>query len=204
MPLTSVEVLDAATETKLAIWRITETVDDFLKLLKLSNDSRKTTYIQCKSTSRQCEILAVRALLDNLLGRNAVLSHNSDGRPTLSNNYNISISHTKGWAAVIVSQKKNVSVDIEYISPRVLKIKDKFLRNDENANTATTALLHWCAKETLYKLNSSDHLELMQMRINSISENETKGIIRTEYLITKTIVPVFYNITNEYVLTYTM
>lgn len=47
--------------------------------------------------------------------------------------YHFSISHCSDYAAVIVSQNKRVGLDIEVPSPKVEKIKHKFLHEDELA-----------------------------------------------------------------------
>ncbi len=45
--------------------------------------------------------------------------------------YHISISHTLGYVAVILSRDYEVGVDIEYVSDRVNRISSRFLRDDE-------------------------------------------------------------------------
>ena len=85
----------------------------------------------------------------------------------------ISISHTKGYVAVLLGDpKKEVGIDIEYYSGRVRKVAHKFMRADEQESlfrgTETwSLLLHWSAKETMFKcMNASDvdfreHLHVM-------------------------------------------
>lgn len=202
MPLISVETLDDSSATRLALWQITETADELLGCAEVSDSERDSLFMQCKSALRQREILAVKALLGRLYGAKAVLTHNADGRPFLSNCCNVSISHTKGWAAVIVSRSHDVAVDIEYKSLRVLKVKKKFVRTDEKAGSLTSALLHWCAKETLYKLYSAERLSLMEMRVNGIAGDGHDGIIMAENLRDKENTQVSYRITDDFVLTY--
>ena len=43
---------------------------------------------------------------------NLVVSHNKDGRPFIDG-WHVSISHTRGYAAVILSRQHDVSVDIQ-------------------------------------------------------------------------------------------
>lgn len=203
MPLISVETLENNSDTRLALWHITETIDELLCLANMSDSERNNLFQQNKSTSRQREILAVKALLDRLFRANVTLSHNADGCPLLSNGCNVSISHTKGWAAVIVSHSQNVAVDIEYKNSRVLKVKKMFIRTDENASSLTSALLHWCAKETLYKLHSAEHLSFMEMRVNDILGNKRDGIILTESLRSEESTQVHYHVTDDFVLTCT-
>lgn len=208
MPLISVETLAASSNTRLALWHLTETVGELCECSSLSAAELECLFSTCKSPSRQKEILAVRAILDSLFGASVTLSHDGNGRPLLANGYNVSISHTRGWVAVIVSRYRGVAIDVEYLSPRVLKIKDRFLRTDETADTVATAMLHWCTKETLYKLFSADRLEFTQMRVRHI--NTTKGndegcfsgTIVAENLLSMVTVTVHYRVTTDYVLTY--
>lgn len=208
MPLVSVETLDTDSDTRLALWHLTETAEQLSQCVSLPSEELDSLLSQCKSPSRQKEKLAVRAILDSLFGAEVELSHDGNGRPLLANGYNVSISHTRGWVAVIVSRSRCVAIDIEYLSPRVLKIKDRFLRTDETADTVATAMLHWCTKETLYKLFSADRLEFTQMRVRHI--NSTKGndegcfsgTIVAENLLSVVTVTVHYRVTTDYVLTY--
>lgn len=202
MPLDSIEKLDHDTDTMLVLWSITEDVDELFSIDHFT-ETEKADFIRFyKSPSRQKEILAVRALLEVLFGVGVKLSHDANGCPFLSNGYNISITHTRGFAAVIVSKIHCVSVDMEFISARVLKVKEKFLCSDEHADTLTSVMLHWCAKETVYKLYSSSHLALSEMRVNSISGDEFCGIVHAENLHAGIDVLIHYRIKGSLVLTF--
>lgn len=154
-----------------------------------------------KSTIRQKEYVCVRALLQEMMGCNMDILHNSDGKPYLENGYHISVSHTKGYCAVIVSLQYEVGIDIEYMSDRVGKIARRFIRDDEKAFTTVLQLLHWCGKETGYKLFSADRLELLEMRVEPFELDE-RGVIRIENLRRSVAVDVDYIVTPQYVLTY--
>ena len=80
--------------------------------------------------------------------------------------YHISITHTIGYVAVILSQNYEVGIDIEYFSNRVNRIASRFLRCDEMFTNTLDTLTAWCAKETIYKLFSSEHLALQEIKVN--------------------------------------
>lgn len=131
------------------------------------------------------------------------IGHEESGKPLLDG-WHISISHTKGYAAVLLSKNHEVGIDIEYVSERVKRIADRFLRPDEQAENTTDLLLHWCAKEAIYKLYSELDLTFQQMKIVDLQpqsdffhvENESKnGLV--------SVTKVFYRIHQDYVLTYT-
>lgn len=140
--------------------------------------------------NRQKETAAVYALLNEMLGRGGwIIDHEDSGRPILRHSdMEISISHTKNYASIILSKQNRVAVDIEYISDRICKIEDKFMRGDEqaysrklmqkiaitkdsNTNKACILLLFWCAKETMYKYYSDEHLALQDIKIEQITSN---------------------------------
>ena len=140
--------------------------------------------------NRQKETAAVYALLNEMLGRGGwIIDHEDSGRPVLrQSDMEIGISHTKNYASIILSKRNRVAVDIEYISDRICKIEDKFMRGDEqaysrklmqqiaitkdsNTNKACILLLFWCAKEAMYKYYSDEHLALQDIKIEQITSN---------------------------------
>ena len=152
-----------------------------------------------KSNARRMEYICERALLKDMMnGRIVKIFHNEDGKPMLNNGLNISISHTRGYIAIILSETKNVGIDIEYVSDRVEKIASRFMREDESADDIMSLLIHWCAKETLYKLFSSEHLDFMNIKVNI---DET---VSATNLLNNITVPLYVESTSNYVMTYSM
>lgn len=87
-----------------------------------------------------------------------------------------SISHTRGFAAAIISPEIPVGIDIEFISPRVLKVEKKFLNHQEFALLAPLSeedrivfsSLFWSIKETVYKCWGNGGVDFAeQIRIQS-------------------------------------
>lgn len=149
-------------------------------------------------TARQRERKVISDMLKSLVG-DVKLMHNETGKPVLEG-FNISISHTVtktgGFAAIMLSRKHNVGIDIEYKSDRVMKIASRFLRDDEHPATVDEHLVYWCAKEAVYKLYSDDDLTYQQMRVNAAMtevDNLKRGVVAKVSSI----------ITDEFVLVYT-
>ena len=117
---------------------------------------------------RQAEKDGVHRILTEMLGYDFLVEHNEDGKPMIEG-YHISISHTLGYVSVILSRYYEVGVDIEYVSDRVNRISSCFLREDEVCANTTDMLIAWCAKETMYKLFSSEHLALKDIKVNLYS-----------------------------------
>lgn len=97
-----------------------------------------------------------------------MIGHAASGQPLLRG-YHVGVTHTKGYAALMLSKSCDVACDIEHFSDRVERIKSKFLRKDEKADDLDSLLVHWCGKETVYKLFPEDNLQFSQMRVGPFS-----------------------------------
>ena len=128
----------------LGIWEISESINELKALTK------GVKLDEIKSQKRKLETLALRALLKDICG-NVKLDYNKYGAPVLENNKKISISHSKQLVAIVVSEFKS-AVDIEIISKRILKIKDKFISTYDNINESQLDLtIAWSTKECIFK-----------------------------------------------------
>lgn len=195
MPQLSVEKIHP--HTTLLVWKITET-DEQLKTQLPKSVLETITNKNYKSKSRRLEVMATYALLTSYLKTpSVIIDHNSNGQPLLDGFY-ISISHTNGYACVLLSTQKVVAIDIEYHSDRIERIRSKFLRSDEAFTSIEDLLLVWSAKETLYKYFSEDDLMYNEMKVESISDSSLSMI----NLKTNEKKMVSYLSTPDYVLTY--
>ena len=168
MPVFFQHVLDV--DTRLGIWKIEETEQFFLNNVPIRPD--------VSHPHKRLQHLAGRFLLRFLFpGFPYELIRIADtNKPFLSNEeYHFSISHCGDYAAAIVSKNKRVGIDIEIPSPKIERIKHKFLNEKEldewamvnmqwaigNGQTSgdfspqTAALQHltllWSAKEAVFK-----------------------------------------------------
>ena len=78
--------------------------------------------------------------------------------------YQISFTHTRDYAAVYMHRTASVGIDMEYPSPRIFKVREKFMHpNEESAldlsEEEKALLLHWSAKETMFKAISEEDVE---------------------------------------------
>jgi len=142
----------------LGVWKIVETPDCFLNEINLS-EAELEKYSMYKSESRKSQWLSCRMMLKMYMKDNAFeesILYDENGKPYFASGKFISISHTPQYSTIIISEKKIVGIDIERVTERILKIKSKFvsdqemhLMNEENAENLTTI---WAAKEAVYKL----------------------------------------------------
>ena len=129
-----------------------------------------------------------------------MIGHAASGQPLLRG-YHVGVTHTKGYAALMLSNSCDVACDIEHFSDRVERIKSKFLRKDEKADDLDSLLVHWCGKETVYKLFPEDNLQFSQMRVGPFSTMsdwacEVENMKRGEK------VRIDFELTMQFVLTY--
>lgn len=184
----------------LGMWRIEETVSEMLAMMP-SLGKLQHVLDSYSRDARRLEVLSVHALVYIMTGdESLVVGHNEDGHPLLEG-WHVSISHTRGYAAVLLSRQDEVAVDVEYVSNRVAKIADRFIRDDEQDETITRQLVCWCTKEAVYKYFSSQHLALLDIRLRNY-ELLSEGCVVAENMQTGDTVTVNYNVTDCYVMTY--
>ena len=195
-----VYIKEIAPDVKLGLWKIEENIMQILSEsshIRALYDEEISLY---KSDSRRKEKLAVYSLLWKMTNSQKKITHDENGKPIVEG-YNIGISHTRGYASVILSKSKNVAVDIEYYSDRVGRIADKFIRKDEIAKDIDSQLINWSAKETVYKYFSEQNLQYFDMKL--MPNEEIGNIKQVQNLKTDGYQNVYYELNNEYVLTYT-
>lgn len=215
MPLLYIERIDEYTQLGTWLFDACTHIEDVCP-----PDVYNQTRTMCNN--RQKETAAVYALLNEMLGRGGwIIDHEDSGKPILRHSdMEIGISHTKNYASIILSKQNRVAVDIEYISDRICKIEDKFMRGDEqaysrklmqqiaiakdsNTNKTCILLLFWCAKETMYKYYSDEHLALQDIKIEQITSNSTdNGNIICQNTLSGETKSLVYKVNDSTVLTY--
>nr|WP_294783684.1 4'-phosphopantetheinyl transferase family protein [Prevotella sp.] len=196
----------------LGLWQMDESPEQLFDLYPHLLPYRSSLDDKYKNDGRKLEFLAIRALMYEMLRVNGAskgllshagdFTHNGQGKP-LFRGYHVSISHTKGYAALILSKKSEVAVDIEYMSDRVERIASKFLRKDERADSLDAKLVHWCAKETVFKLFSEENLLFEDMRVKPF-DTMTDWACDVENLKSGKTARVDFELAMDFVLTYSM
>ncbi len=172
--------------TKLAVWKINETESFFLEKVRLH---QPVTH-----PHKRLQHFSGRYLLQYLFPNFPMeLIEIADTRkPFLPDDlYHFSISHCGNFAAAIVSETCRVGIDIELYTPRVDKIKHKFLHPNElkdwkideisDEKRMETLTLLWSCKEAMFKWwgrGDVDFSEVMRIEASDISE---KGILKARF-----------------------
>lgn len=192
---------------KWGIWKMEENPE--LLLSQLDNKQDLIDFTQgVSSPARTLERIAVRVLLKTLLKEEKTISYYPNGKPYFEDNsINISISHTKEYVAVILSESQLIGIDIEYISDRVKRVRPRFISDSEYIdpeNEIIHLLLHWSAKETMYKALSKEKIDLKNnFRISKFIPQQ-KGCFEASETFTENNhhFRIQYIVTDVYVVTY--
>lgn len=145
-------------DTEFALWKIEEKAEDLYNQLQL-DEGEKIFIEQISNGKRHLHWLGTRVLLRKMLLTDEYIDCKVDphGKPYLvSLPYHISFSHSFDYAAVMISKKAPVGIDIENVKEKVERIAHKFLSPNElaaiePANKIAQLYVCWCAKEAIYK-----------------------------------------------------
>ncbi len=185
MPLyKSIAVNDS---THVLIWEITESEEELSKGIVLGENS--TNRIRSmKSELHRRAYLSVRHILAIAQYSDMDLTYSSEGKPSLSDGLQVSITHSYNYAAVIFSDTP-VGIDIEKKRNKILKIAPKFtsnkemeyVNNSDNPIDILTAI--WGAKESIYKLYGTPGLSFKQhIDVAPIVNNNPLTVASVNYL----------------------
>lgn len=168
--------------TKLAVWNITESEDFFLTKVPLQKE--------ISHPHKRLQHLAGRYLLEILEeGFPFHLIEISDSKKPLLNGsqFHFSVSHCGDYAAAIVSKNVLVGIDVELITPKIERVKNKFLGEEEinilPENTTKFLTLFWSAKEAMFKWYGKGKVDFKKnMIIDQVAFKKESGIITAHFV----------------------
>jgi 4'-phosphopantetheinyl transferase len=173
----------------LGVWKIEEDLNTLLESVVLDSEEKKR-YKSFRSNSRKLEFLSVRALLSELLGKEARIVYNKNNKPFLKDgSHFISISHSHRLTAILLSTNEKVGIDLEYMSSNISALAFKFMNRKEKVikdseNRKYHYYLHWCAKEALYKICDKEGISIRNdifiEPFKLMESGELKGKVHTE------------------------
>jgi len=195
---------------RLGLWEITEDYETLFQMTYL-NDDDILRLNKFKNLNRKIESLSVRALLQQMTKRDArIVYKNQSHKPFLDDgSYNISVSHSNRYTSILLGKNKHVGVDLEYMSHEIEQLAHKFINNrevitDHPATRSEHLYIHWCAKETLYKIcdkqniNFQENLTIMPFEVEQ--QGEIIGVIQNKSRIVE--YKMRYILENNYVWVY--
>jgi 4'-phosphopantetheinyl transferase len=186
-------------DTEFALWRIEEQAEDLYNQLQL-NAEEKAFVENISNGKRHLHWLGTRVLLRKMLRTDEYIDCQVDehGKPYLvSLPYHISLSHSFDYAAVMISRKNPVGIDIEQVKQKVERIATRFLSPGELSfidpqHKIPQLYACWCAKEAVYKCYGQKEVSFMddilvkpftfapQGQVNAIL---TKGDVKNDYTV---------------------
>ena len=195
-----------------AVWKMEESLEVLLALLP---DARRVFCEQelnrFVSERRKMEWLSVRVLLYAMLQEDKEIGYSPEGKPYLTDHsFFISISHTKGYVAVMLASFTPAGIDIEQYGQRVKRVYDRFIRSDERVESyqgdeTWSMLLHWSAKETIFKSMENADADLRKLCLSHFIP-QSEGVFQVREYATERqqLFTVGYRICPDVVLTWTV
>ncbi|MDD4157924.1 MAG: 4'-phosphopantetheinyl transferase superfamily protein [Proteiniphilum sp.] len=194
----------------LGIWKMEESREELLALFPGTLRSEALGYVESiRSERRSIEWLSTRVMLLQLLGEGKIIHNRKDGSPYIADSKQlISISHTREYAAILLHEHAPVGIDIETRTERVSRIADKFISEKEYIDPTRSTLhqlLHWSAKESLYKLIGMQGIDFKKhLQIHPFTPDTEGVMLATETRsATSHSYRIYYEVHPDYVLTWT-
>ncbi len=199
-------------EVQWGIWKMEEPIDTLFSLLPdILKKSCEAEIQRFTSQTRKLEWLSVRVLFYSLVQQELQIGYSAEGKPFLIGHpAYISISHTRGYVAVILSKSSLVGIDIEQYGERVQRVANRFIRPDEKveayrADLIWGLLLYWSAKETIFKSMEDADADLRKLCISHFTPQEEGSFqVREDITSRNQQFTVFYHIFADFVLTWTL
>ena len=124
------------------------TAPELEELAAIRHPTQRVEWLACRAAV--CELVEAQGLTY------AGLHKDEFGKPYLIGApWHISLSHTGGWAAVVLHRSRPVGIDIEPIRDQFRRVVPRVLSENELVHAAGDPgrlAVYWCAKEALYKL----------------------------------------------------
>jgi len=168
------------------IWRIEETEAQLSDGIVLT-DHCQNRMNRMKSEMHRKGFLSIRHLMAEVGYVDHDLFYDEFGKPHLKDGKKISITHSNQFTGIIISDVKEVGIDIEKQRNKILRIAHKFTPLEEYRTLANTeALIRkltivWGCKESLYKIYAEPGLSFLDhININdfSLTDKKITGEIR--------------------------
>ncbi len=169
---------------KTYVWKISETFDSLFSDIIL-NEKSQIRLKNMKSEMHQRGFLSVRKLLQIAGYSDFDLYYDESGKPHLSDNKFISISHSHEMSAIIISNEP-VGIDLEIKKEKSLKIASKFmdifhLKNLSIEDKIKKATVIWGIKETVFKIKNQKGISFLHHIFEDefqLSDNKTQAELR--------------------------
>ena len=148
---------------------------------ELSNDEKILLKLK-KSNIFKEQFLATRKILD-IENPDYKINYNHNGKPSLNNGCNVSISHSHKITAVAISNNYKIGLDVQLKVNKIFNIQNKFLNKSEKLyigdNPSVNILtMIWTSKESIYKALGLKGISFSEnIKIDKFLEKDKTGRI---------------------------
>ena len=148
------------------IWKIEESESQLSEGIALTDPCQRRM-LGMKSELHRRGFLSIRHLMAQAGYQDADMYYDDSGKPHLNDGKHISITHSNHFTGIIISDQKEVGIDIERQREKILRIAHKFTPIEEYSTIANTdALIRkltivWGCKESLYKIYAQEGLSFL-------------------------------------------
>ena len=97
----------------------------------------------------------------NYFNKDLKISYSKNGSPNLNNHQCISVSHSRDLVCIIISEKE-IGIDIEQISEKSLRLKEKFINSHHTKLNKEKSTLIWCIKEAVFKFHEIGNVDFIK------------------------------------------
>lgn len=197
---------------EIGLWEIIESEAYFQEELVLTKDEK--TLLDDVVEKRRKEWMAGRLLLHKMSGREEreIAKKDEFGKPHLLDSpYDISLSHSGRFAAVIASSAC-CGIDIQHLVPKLKKIEKKFMTPEDLGRLSEVYYMeqlhvYWGAKEALYKAYGKRKLEFREHIIiepfeYDVSFGQCRGYVKKDEVYMT--FEIHYRLIENYMLVYAM
>lgn len=191
---------------ELVLWKVEETPAWFNDQLSLSKRLWQDFH-EITAQNVRVQWLASRFALQQVAKVPEMDLHKDHfGKPHLANDHRfMSLSHCQGYAAAIAAEAP-VGVDVEMISSRVQRIKDRFLSEAEQlllGQNDDALMLAWSAKESVYKMHGEKKLLFKEQMVIEGQDSAAQWLqLRLILPTTQQLLRVRYQFINDCVLSW--
>ena len=166
-------------QARLVVIEITETSAQLISLFE-QDELESVVASDTYSEKRKKEFLGARLALKRI-ANTVDVGYTESGKPyPKKKNFQMSISHSGNYVAVIIHPNREVGVDIEINSDKISRVYQRLLSSHEQAylyseHDLRKTQIAWSTKEALYKIIGRDVVDFSQeLEINDF-EIEVQG-----------------------------
>lgn len=202
MPLDHIQ---SSADSCWGVWKITEHEHSLRRQARPEDLSPPVT-----NPLKRLEFFAARVLIRQLLSAWSLpyqgISKDTFGKPFLAGlSVHMSLTHSYPYVAAIVHRTKNVGIDLEQPTEKLLRIAPRILSIPELTDAGEDVVKHcvyWCAKETLIKIYGKKNLSFSNNLLISPFSLQQSGHLVGRILVNdgETAIPLEYQVSDSFVL----